>query len=325
MFPDLKTIAALRACVRHTLSGRGLTEVVTPVSLPSPGGEAHLEAPQVTLTPLGSAPRTAFLRTSPEVWHKKLLAAGSGPIFEIAPCFRDAEAGPWHDLEFEMIEWYRPGAQLGDLRADCLALLAACAAVTGRQPPSGCQTLTVAEAFERATGIELIPDDDGEQLHARLKSAGMRPRTIETSWDDAFFFAWVDRVEPWLAAQGTVFIERFPASQATMAKLCDDDPRWCQRIELYASGIELANGFVELTDGDEQRRRFRDWQCQRRADGRLAYPEDPAFFAAVDNLPDCAGIALGFDRLAAISLGASDLSAVRPFRLTDLYGAPSCS
>jgi elongation factor P--(R)-beta-lysine ligase len=325
MLPDLQTLAALRSCVRQTLSGRGLTEVVTPVSLPSPGGEAHLEAPPVDLTPLGSPTRRAYLRTSPEVWHKKLLAAGSGPIFEIAPCFRDAENGPWHDLEFEMIEWYRPGGKLADLRADCLALLTACAAAAGNTTERPVRSLTVAQAFLGATGVALIADGKDEPLRRDLAAAGLRLPQLRMNWDDLFFLAWVDRVEPWLKGQGVVFIERFPASQATMAKLCSDDPNWCERLEVYVDGVELANGFFELTDGEEQRRRFRRWQNERIEAGRSVYPEDNAFFQAVDDLPESAGIALGFDRLAAISLAATDLSSVRPFRLTEIYGAPSCT
>jgi lysyl-tRNA synthetase class 2 len=143
----------------------------------------------------------------------------------------------------------------------------------------------------------------------------------DDTWDDAFFRAWVSRVEPQLAALGAVVIEGYPASQAAMATLDAQDPRFCARFEIYVDGIELANAFNELTDGAEQQRRFESWQRERDQLGRPTYPPDPAFFAAVNELPPTVGIALGLDRLLALALGAKDLTKVRPFRLCDLLEA----
>ncbi len=312
----LRQISNLRTSVRQTLSHRGLMEVVTPVSVLAPGGEPHLDAVPVTLSPIGGKPAHLHLRTSPEVWHKKLIAQGSGPIFEIAPCLRDGESGPWHDLEFEMVEWYRPEGHFDDLVADLEALLRATFGLTGRPVPQMTRT-TVAALFEEYVGVALDPGGSLETFKLALHQQGLTCADDDT-WDDAFFRAWLSRVEPALAQRGAVIVERYPASQATMARLCDDDPRFCARFELYVDGIELANAFDELTDGKEQKRRFVAWQQERSELGRAPFTIDPSFFDAVDNLPATVGIALGLDRLMALALGSKSLAQVRPFKLDDL-------
>ena len=149
----LLQINALRQSVRAVLSQRGLTEVVTPLSTLMPGGETHLEAVPVTLENRSGTRRRLYLRTSPEVWHKN-LAQGSGPIFELAPCLRNMEGGPWHDLEFEMLEWYRPSGTFEDLIGDVEALVAAAYRLTKRPPPAR-HRWAVSEPFERYVGCEL--------------------------------------------------------------------------------------------------------------------------------------------------------------------------
>jgi lysyl-tRNA synthetase class 2 len=314
MRQHLVLLDRLRQTVRRTLAGRGLCEVVTPVALPSPGGEVHIEAVPITLHPLGATAQRAFLRTSPEVWHKKLLAAQSGPIFEIAPCLRDGEGGRWHDLEFEMVEWYRPGEPLSSLIADLEVLLTAVFAAADRPRQFAFERLRAADLFAAEVGIALRPDEPAAAFAARLTAAGLRC-AADDDWDDLFHRAWLQRVEPALTNSGAVIVERFPASQAAMARLCEDDPQYCDRFELYCDGVELANAFAELTDSAEQLHRFRAWQAKRSALGRAAYPEDPSFFAALDQLPETSGIALGLDRLLALATGATDLKLVRPFHL----------
>ena len=306
----------MRQAVRETLNQSGLTEVVTPISTLMPGGETHLDAVPIELQPFGRDKQALYLRTSPEVWHKKLLAQGSGAIFEIAPCFRDAEGGAWHDLEFEMLEWYRPHGHFDDLVADVEALLECTYALNNRERPATTRT-TVQKLFERHVGCPLDPSESLTHFKQALNNCGIACAHDDT-WDDAFFRAWVSRVEPALADQGTVVIERYPASQAAMATLCPDDSRFCERFEVYVEGVELANAFHELTDGEEQRTRFEQWQTQRQRLGKKSFPKDETFFDAVDNLPPTVGIALGLDRLMALALGSKSLSAVRPFKLDEL-------
>lgn len=317
MRQHLALLNKLRQSARATLAARGLCEVVTPVALPAPGGEVHIEAVPITLHPLGAGARTAFLRTSPEVWHKKLLAKGSGPIFELAPCLRDREGGRWHDLEFEMLEWYRPDEPLSSLIADLEALLAAVFAAAGQPRSFTLARHRVADLFAAEVGIALHPGEATAGFAERLSASGIRGAE-DDDWDDLFHRAWLQKVEPALATAGAVVVERFPASQAAMARLCDDDPRYCERFELFFDGIELANAFAELTDGNEQQQRFIAWQAQRSALGRSPYPEDPSFFAAVEELPETSGIALGLDRLLACVTGATNLAAVRPFHLATI-------
>lgn len=318
----LEISATVRTAVRNSLAQRGLLEVVTPVATISPGGEAELEAPSVQLQPLGAKARRLYLRTSPEVWHKRLLAEGSGPIFEIAPCFRDGEGGAWHDLEFEMVEWYRPGARFKDLQDDCLALVQAAFASTGVPGPQDVHHFRVSELFHRYLDLDLDPEEAPSEFARKLEARGLALRQT-SDWDELFFVAWLERIEPRLRDLGVVFVEGYPASQSAMARLETDDPRYAARFELFVNGVELANAFDELTDGKEQARRFRSWQDQRRGEGRLPYPEDPEFFAAVDRLPQTVGIALGLDRLTALAAGKQDLSQVKAIHLARLLGAPS--
>ena len=312
----LLQINALRQSARAVLSQRGLTEVVTPLSTLMPGGETHLEAVPVTLENRSGTRRRLYLRTSPEVWHKKLLAQGSGPIFELAPCLRNMEGGPWHDLEFEMLEWYRPGGTFEDLIGDVEALVAAAYRLTKRPPPT-LHRCAVSELFERFVGCELDPECSASEFRSSLGEQGIACAEDDT-WDDTFFRAWVSKVEPQLRGQGLVVVERYPASQATMAKLCPNDPRFCLRFEVYLEGLELANAFDELTDGAEQRARFEAWQTERQRLGKEPFPADDAFFEAVAQLPPTVGIALGLDRLMARAMGSTSLSATRPFKLDAL-------
>ncbi|MEC7750400.1 MAG: amino acid--tRNA ligase-related protein [Myxococcota bacterium] len=313
---------AVRSAVRRALTSRGLIEVVTPISTLAPGGEPYLEAPSVELTPRGGNARRLYLRTSPEVWHKRLLSEGSGPIFEIAPCFRDHEAGPWHDLEFEMVEWYRPGATLVTLQEDCSALIEAAYAAVNKPKDFRINHRRVNDLFHDFIGIEIDPEEPSHHFAIRLQKQGIPVREGE-SWDELFYFAWVEVIEPKLKPLGMLFVSGFPASQAAMAKLEDDDPRYAERFELYLHGIELANAFAELTDGSILRARYQRWQKQRIRMDLKPYPEDAAFFTAVDTMPPTVGIALGLDRLTALAIDATDLADVKAVHLGRLLGGAS--
>lgn len=271
---------ALRA-VRRWFDHHGYLEVPTPARVASPALEEHLFA-----IPAGGA----WLRTSPEFALKRVLAAGLPRIYEIGPCWRDRESGPWHGAEFTMLEWYRVGASLPDLMDEVEGLVATAADALGVAPPAAWRRTTVRELVAEHVGVDL----------ALASAADLSPQ--DTAWDDAFFRRWVNDVEPRIT--GPVFVADWPASQAALAKVRTDGP-WpvAERFEAFLGGVELANAFHELTDGAELRRRFAASNAARVAAGEAPHPVDAALIAAVDRLPPTSGIALGFDRLVAALLG----------------------
>ncbi len=267
---------------RGWFTQHGYLEVVTPSLVPSPAMEEHLH-------PLAAA--DGYLRTSPEFALKRLVATGLGRVYEIGPCFRDREQGPWHRREFTMCEWYRAGAELEDLMDEVEQLVAAAAEALGRPAPTW-QRRTVREAFASATGLD------------PAAATGRALSGVDEPWDDAFLRRWVADVEPSL--QGGVIVYDWPASQAALARVVDAPPApWAiaRRFEVYWDGLELANAFFELTDPVEQRARFTRANTARQAAGELPHPVDDAFVEAVGRLPRTAGIALGVDRLVARAAG----------------------
>jgi lysyl-tRNA synthetase class 2 len=296
-----------RVCreARAFFEARGFLEVQTPVLVPSPGLDVHLDAFEVAGGERG-APR--WLMTSPEYQMKRLLADGWERIYQIAPCFRRDERGPRHNPEFTMLEWYRANAGIEAVIADTEQLVAAVTGGTvtlaGRRidvaPPL--ERLTVCDAFANFAGFS--PD---ETLHAAAHD------------EDRYFRALVDQVEPALERldRGVVLLD-YPASQASLARKKPGDERVAERFELYVAGIELCNGFGELVDPVEQRLRLLRDQDERRTRGLPVYPIDEAFLAAVGRLPPSAGNALGLDRLVALASGTADIREVIAFTADDL-------
>ena len=278
----------LAAC-RGWFADHGYVEVLTPCVVPSAAMEEHLHP--VHLLDGGS------LRTSPEFALKGAMAQGLGRIYEIGPCFRDREAGPWHRREFTLCEWYRAGAQLPDLMDEVVDLVDRAAAGLGVTPPRWRRT-TVHAAMLAATGLDL---DDAS------------PRDlsgVDEGWDDAFARRWVTDVEPTL--QGGVFVADWPPSQAALAQIWTSGARPVAcRFEVYVDGIELANAFQELIDPVEQRRRFDRSNRARIAAGEAPHPVDEALITAVGRMPSTAGIALGVDRLVAILMGWAGIGSDR--------------
>jgi len=277
----LRARARVLRAVRGWLHEHGYLEVPTPALVPSPAMEEHLFA-----VPAGDH----FLRTSPEFALKRVLAAGLPRIYEIGPCFRDREHGAWHGREFTMLEWYRAGAGPDEVMDEVEALVAAAAAALDVSPPSTWRRTTVRQLFEQATGIDLataIASDLSEH---------------DEPWDDAFLRRWVADVEPGFS--GGLFVTAWPASQAALSQVRSDGP-WpaAQRFETYLDGVELANGFLELIDPTEQRRRFAASNAARAAAGEAPHPLDEAFVRAVGRMPRTTGIALGIDRLVAVLAG----------------------
>jgi lysyl-tRNA synthetase class 2 len=226
-----------------------------------------------------------------------VLAAGLPRIYEIGPCFRGREGGPWHGTEFTMLEWYRAGAELLDLMHDVQELVAVAAEATGRDAPGSWSRWTVRDLVADRTGLDLRDSPVGA-----LQAAAHAPDDPKEPWDEAFFRLWLDRVEPTLS--GAVFVEDWPASQAALARVRTDGP-WpvACRFEAYVNGVELANAFLELTDATELARRFAVSASARTDAGEAPHPVDPALLDATHRMPRTCGIALGVDRLVAAVMG----------------------
>jgi len=280
--------------VRAFFQERGFTEAETPVRIPAPCLEEHIDA-----IPADGQ----WLRTSPELHLKRMIAAGCGPVFCLGPCFRRGEYGRLHHPEFTMLEWYRPGVGYFELLEETRILV--------KQLANGLAVLPgVSGAAERFAGEwRLIPV--AEAFHTQ---AGWNPVTVFDP--DRFDLDLVEKVEPSFKNQGAVVLYDYPAACAALARRKPSDPAVAERWELYLDGIEIANAYSELVDPVEQRARFEACARYRREAGREVYPLDELFLAAMDRgLPPCAGVALGLDRLLMVLLGCDSLDAVLPFRM----------
>ena len=314
--PFLLARGAITRAVRGWFEEQGFAEVETGILQVSPGNEIHLHAPRTELTGRDGARATRYLRTSPEFAAKKLLAAGETRIFEFARVFRDRERGDLHLPEFTMLEWYRAEETYEAVMADTIVVIAHAAQATGigrfsfrgktADPFAEPEMLTVAQAFERFAGIDLLGTINGVGDRAALAAAaGGRVRiSDDDTWSDIFSKVLVEHVEPHLGQGRLTVLFEYPAPEAALARTKAGDPRVAERFEVYACGVELANGFGELTDAAEQRRRFAaDMDEKQRRYGER-YPLDEEFLAAVAAMPPASGVALGFDRLVMLAAGA---------------------
>jgi elongation factor P--(R)-beta-lysine ligase len=311
--PLLMERARIQAAVRGWLAGEGFTEV-DPVCLQvSPGNEAHLHAFATSAVGNDGVARPMYLHTSPEFAMKKLLAAGETRIAAFAHVFRNRERGPLHSPEFTMLEWYRVGQDYAVLMADCMAILRLAGPLRYRDaacdPFAEPERLSVAEGFQRYAGIDLLASigADGETDVAALRVAalgqGVRVAADDT-WSDILSRVLVAKVEPHLGHGRVTFLDRYPAAEAALARRVAGDARVAERFEVYACGVELANGFGELTNADEQRRRFGLEMDEKMRVYGERYPLDEDFLAALAHMPAASGIALGFDRLVMLATGA---------------------
>jgi len=311
--PYLRRRTLLTEATRAFFTARGYREVETPYAVPTPGEEVFLRPFRTeAMSPTGER-QPLFLHTSPEFAMKKLLAGGVGPIFQLARVWRNAEQGDLHAPEFTMLEWYRPGAGMDELIAETEAYLRAVLppVVTCRGIETDLSTferITMVEAFRQYVGADLLATaEDGPALAA---AAGTPLRPGE-SWEDLFFRLLLERIEPQIGRRHPTFLTHWPAAQAALARRDPADPRVAERFELFLAGIELANAFVELTDPVEQRARFEADRARRHAVTGPDWPLDEDLLAALTTgLPACAGIALGFDRLAMVAGGAPRLADV---------------
>ncbi len=307
----LRRRAELLSTLRRFFAKRGVLEVETPLLCAATVTDLHLHSLSCRLEAQGAPPR-AYLQTSPEFAMKRLLAAGSGAIYQICKAFRDGEAGPGHNPEFTILEWYRPGFDHFRLMDEVDELLAE---VLGTPPA---ERSTYGELFEHHVGVdahraEVTALERAAEAHGiELAGHGLEDR------DDWLHLLMSHVVEPELGRGRPSFVFDYPASQAALARIRmpsgPDETPVAERFEVYALGVELANGFHELTDTAEQRRRFEADLERRRRAGLEAVPIDERLLAGLDaGLPDCAGIALGIDRLLMLLAGARDLQQVISF------------
>ncbi len=313
--PLLRRRARLAVAVRAFFDARGYVEVETPYAVAAPGEDVHLRGfATERVSPTGER-RRLWLHTSPEFSMKRLLAGGAGRIFQLARVWRNAEGSERHAAEFTMLEWYRPGGTLADLmdetEALCRAVLPPSVSI-GDGPAcdlSAFERLSVAEAFDRHVGGDVLAT--AGDAPALAEAAGERLRPGE-GWEDLFFRLLLARVEPAIGREHPTFLTHWPAAQAALARRDPADPRVAERFELFACGIELANAFVELTDATEQRARFLADRARRHAlYGGPDWDLDEDFLAALEyGMPQSAGIALGFDRLAMLATGAERIDQV---------------
>ena len=309
--------AAITRALRAWFDEQGFAEVETGILQVSPGNETHLHAPRTELIRSDGSRATRYLRTSPEFAAKKLLAAGEAKIFEFARVFRDRERGDLHLPEFTMLEWYRANTSYDAIMADSIVVIAHAAQATGigtfsfrdktADPFAEPELLTVAAAFQQFAGIDLLATiADGEGDRAALAAAAdARVRIADDdTWSDIFSKVLVEHVEPHLGHGRLTVLFEYPAPEAALARAKASDPRVAERFEVYACGVELANGFGELTDAAEQRRRFASAMDEKVRRYGERYPLDEEFLDAVAAMPEASGVALGFDRLVMLASGA---------------------
>jgi len=290
--------ARMIQAIRRFFIDRDYLDIETPLRVPTLAPEANIDA----------VPSDGwFLQTSPELCMKRLLAAGYSKIFQISKCFRGAERGRLHVPEFTMIEWYRSGADYRNLMDECEDLVLFVAEQLDRDG-----TVTF-----RGRSIEL--EKPWERISVRDAFLRYTPVTMEEALaDDSFDEVMVTDIEPRLGRGTPTFLYDYPASRAALARKKKDDQTVAERFEIYMGGLELANAFSELTDPDEQRRRFDEEQEYRRQAGRTVYPPAEKFLQALANMPAAAGIALGIDRLAMIFTDSASIDDVVAFAPEEL-------
>ncbi|MFZ6015396.1 MAG: EF-P lysine aminoacylase EpmA [Patescibacteria group bacterium] len=316
---NLKIRAQVIKAIRQWFDDQGFVEMHTPRMVALPGQEPYLD-PFFTKLRIPNSElrnRRAALVTSPEYAMKKLLGAGMDRIYDLGPCFRNGE--PWdgsHDPEFLMLEWYRRDSRIEDLMDDTEDMIR-CAASQIQNSKFKIQNsfkrITVERAWREYAGVELAPLLGDVAAMRRVAERFHETASPDASWDDLYFKVFLSQIEPKLSAGEPVFLYRYPASMAALARKSADDPRWADRVELYAGGLELANGFAELSDPEEQRKRFEEEQDQRRKMGKGVWPIDEELLEALPKMGNAAGIAFGVDRLVMLICGARSINDVIPF------------
>jgi elongation factor P--(R)-beta-lysine ligase len=318
--PFLIARNGIKTAFRRHFEAEGFTEVECAALQVSPGNEAHLHAFAADAVGRDGDRTRAYLHTSPEFASKKLLAAGERRIFDFARVFRNREHAPLNVSEFTMLEWYRAEEPYEAVIADTVRLVRLAAETVGSKmlayrgqridagaPP---QRLSVADAFARFADINLLATLSTDGTYAdRDALAGQAERNAvaiaaDDTWSDVFSRVLAERIEPHLGREQVTILDRYPRVEAALARTCPDDPRVAERFELYVLGVELANGFGELTDPVEQRKRFEHEMTEKDRIYGERYPIDEDFLTALAHMPPASGVALGFDRLVMLATGA---------------------
>ena len=324
----------IRNALRNWFDARDFIEVDPSCLQRSPGNETHLHAFRTEAAATdGTKLAELYLHTSPEFAMKKLLAAGEDKIVAFSHVFRNRERGPFHHPEFTMIEWYRAGADYTALMDDCAELLRLAAETVQTRrliwkgseadPFHAPERLTLADAFDRQgidllATIDLAGQTDRDALAASARAVGIRI-ALDDTWSDIFSRVLVERIEPHLGHGRPTILCEYPVAEAALARKSPSDPRVAERFELYACGVELANAFGELTDSVEQRQRFEAEMAEMLRIYGYSYPLDEEFLEALELMPESAGIALGFDRLAMLATGAPNVEHVLWGPVTSMY------
>lgn len=292
--PVLGVRSKLLRVIRDWFHERGFLEVETPIRIPAPALELHIDA-----EPAGNA----FLRTSPELHMKRLLAAGHERIFQMGPCFRRGERGDRHHPEYTMLEWYRANADYSDILVDTKSLVTQVARelLGGTDLSYRDREISLSPVWERITVAEAFKQFAGWDPSAKYDA-------------DRFDLDLVERVEPQLPQSVPVILTDYPAGAAALARRKPGSPNVAERWELFVGGLELANAYSELNDPAEQRARFEECARRRKELGKVVYPLDEEFLAVIANLPPSGGIALGVDRLLMLLTNSASLDDVLPFR-----------
>ncbi len=323
--PLLLTRNRIQTAIRGWLAAEQFTEVDPAALAISPGNEAHLHGFATEAIGNDGLSRPLYLHTSPEFAMKKLLAAGERRIHAFSHVWRNRERGVLHAPEFTMLEWYRVGEGYEVLMADTMAFLGLAAAGAGSpllrfrdrtcDPSAAPERASVAEAFQRHAGVDLMASvgadgsTDTGRLGEELDRIGVR-RAGDDTWSDMLSRVLSEKVEPELGIGRVTILDHYPAAEAALARRVPGDARVAERFEVYACGVELANGFGELTDAGEQRRRFEAEMAEKSRVYGESYPLDEDFLAALSIMPPAAGIAMGFDRVVMLATGAPRIDEV---------------
>jgi lysyl-tRNA synthetase class 2 len=318
--PFLLARSRITAALRAWFGTQGFVEVETAILQTSPGNETHLHAFVTEMVAPDTTRSRLYLHTSPEFACKKLLAAGEERLFTFARAFRNRERTALHHPEFTMLEWYRANETYDALMQDCWAVLSTAAETVKTNiftfrdriadPFAEPERITVAQAFQRHAGIDLLATlDDRDALARAAIGQGIRVADDDT-WADVFSRVLSERIEPHLGIGRATILDQYPIVEAALARPCAHDRQVAERFELYVCGVEIANAFGELTDAAEQRRRFEAEMVEKERIHGERYPIDEDFLAALGAMPPASGIALGFDRLVMLATGAPRIEQV---------------
>ena len=322
--PILLARNRIKTAIRAWLEAQGFLEIDAACLQVSPGNETHLHAFRTELIGTDASRRDLYLHTSPEFAMKKLLAAGEQRIFTFAPAFRNRERGTLHSPEFTMLEWYRSGVPYEQLWRDCADILRIATETTGQRNWSwrgrpcdalaAYRTTSLDQAFSQFASIDLREtyDAGGSNRSALARRAAAAGITIaaDDTWSDVFSKILTEKIEPKLGNSCPEILYEYPHTEAALARRVPNNPAVAERFEMYVSGVELANGFGELTDAAEQRRRFDADMTEKARIYRERYPIDEDLLTALDHMPPASGCAMGFDRLVMLATGATSIDQV---------------